>query len=175
MTKILLLSGASINSQIWAKEMQSDLALVGKKVSLFEYGHWHDGGEINIDAEVKKLNSFLRNNPDVKIIIAKSAGSIITMKAERQLERTLNNVFIGVPVEYAIEHDIDLHSLVHDNKHMTLCIQAEKDPMGSYDQIKQLIKNNRFMSVKSISGEDHQYSDYIMLAEKINSYLNSIS
>lgn len=173
MTNTLLLSGASVNSSKWANALLKSLIESGIQASLFEYDHWKDGGEIDIEKEAKKLHELLAKNHDITNIVAKSAGSIVTMYAEQNTARELRNVFIGIPVEYAKERGIDIDSLVKESHTRTLCIQAESDPMGSYEQITNLILDNTFMITKRIKGNDHHYTDLDTLVDKIDIYLKA--
>ena len=115
MINTLILSGASLNSRAWANALLNNLIASGVEATLFEYDHWKNGGEIDIEKEAKKLHRLFITNHDMTKIIAKSAGSIITMLAEQNVDRLLKNVFIGVPVEYAKEHNIDNDSLINKN------------------------------------------------------------
>lgn len=171
MNDTLLLSGASLNSRAWAQELLGDLIAAGIKVTLFEYVHWENGGELDIEKEAKRLRMFLGENPAITKVIAKSAGSIVTMQAEQAAEMIVKNIFIGIPIEYAEDHGIRLESLVAKNYTPTLCIQAENDPMGSYERVKRLISDTANMKPVRIQGNDHQYADLEALVARITEYL----
>jgi len=171
MNDTLLLSGASLNSRMWAQGLLDSLAAAGVVVTMFEYEHWGNGGQLVVEKEAKRLWAFLNENPSLTKVIAKSAGSIVAMHAEQTAEAIVKNIFIGIPIEYAKDHDIRLESLVAKNQTATLCIQAESDPMGSYEQVKDLIADNANMKPVCIEGNDHQYPDLEGLVTRITEYL----
>lgn len=171
MTDTLVLSGASLNSRTWAQALLNHLIESGIEAILFEYEHWRSGGELDIQKEAKRLREFLSENTTISKIIAKSAGSIVTMQTEQNTAVTAKNIFIGIPIEYAKDHDIQIESLISKTHTTTLCIQAESDPMGSYKQVRNLISTNSNMESICVEGEDHQYPDLGMLVTCAKEYL----
>lgn len=170
MIDTLILSGASLNSRAWARSITDALMESGIKATLFEYKHWKVGGELDIENESKSVRAFLAENQNITNIIAKSAGSIVAMQAEKDNTTIGKNIFIGIPIEYAKDHNIDLESLVHNHHTTTLCIQAKGDPMASYKEVLRLIERNKKMKAACIDGDDHQYPDLELLVTRIKEY-----
>lgn len=172
MKNILLLSGASLNSRAWARNLLESLITSGVDATLFEYDHWVNGGELDIEKEAKKLRLLLEANSNITKIIAKSAGSIIAMIAEQGSNDVVKNVFIGVPIEYAKDRNIDLESVVSKNFVTTICIQAENDTMGSYGQAVELFKSSKSTITVRVDGDSHQYPNLELLTSRVAEYLS---
>ena len=97
---ILLLAGASKKNISWIMKLRDELLEIQKySVSVFNYTHWKDGGEIDISEEAKKLSEYLSTN-DVSVVIAKSAGSLVTATANMYTGTSLKKaIFIGFPLD----------------------------------------------------------------------------
>ena len=170
---ILLLAGASKKNISWIMKLRDELLEIQKySVSVFNYTHWKSGGEIDISEEAKKLSEYLSTN-DVSVVIAKSAGSLVTATANMYTGASLKKaIFIGFPLEYARERCIDYETLLQKFQTPTLYIQAAGDPMGSYDRVHLMTKNLENTIAKRIESNDHDYKNIPALIELILSYIN---
>ena len=170
---ILLLAGASKKNISWVMKLRDELLDLHRySVSVFNYTHWKDGSEINIPEEAKKLSEYLSTN-DVSVVIAKSAGSLVTATANMYTGASLKKaIFIGFPLEYARERCIDYETLLQKFQTPTLYIQAAGDPMGSYDRVHLMTKNLENTIAKRIESNDHDYKNIPALIELILSYIN---
>lgn len=173
---ILLLAGASKKNISWVMKLRDELLDLHRySVSVFNYTHWKDGGEINIPEEAKKLSEYLSTN-DVSVVIAKSAGSLVTATASMYTGASLKKaIFIGFPLEYARERRINYETLLQKFQTPTLYIQAAGDPMGSYDRVHLMTKNLENTIAKRIESNDHNYKDIPTLIKLILSYINDSS
>jgi len=173
---ILLLAGASKKNISWIMKLRDELLEIQKySVSVFNYTHWKDGGEIDILEEAKELSEYLSTN-DVSVVIAKSAGSLVTATANMYTGASLKKaIFIGFPLEYARERCIDYETLLQKFQTPTLYIQAAGDPMGSYDRVHLMTKNLENTIAKRIERNDHNYKDIPTLIKLILSYINDSS
>lgn len=173
---ILLLAGASKKNISWIMKLRDELLEIQKySVSVFNYTHWKDGVEIDISEEAKKLSEYLSTN-DVSVVIAKSAGSLVTATANMYTGASLKKaIFIGFPLEYARERCIDYETLLQKFQTPTLYIQAAGDPMGSYDRVHLMTKNLENTIAKRIESNDHDYKNIPALIELILSYINDSS
>lgn len=160
MKHVLLLAGANPKNKEWIYKLRDKLApTCSGNVSVFEYSHWSDSGDIDLSEEAAKLTKRLAAG-DVSVVIAKSAGSLIALEASRaSITKPGRAVFIGFPIKYAQEKNIDCSSLLSVFDTPTLYIQAEHDPMGSYRDICEITKNLANAKSVSIKGDDHDYKD----------------
>ena len=171
---ILLLAGANPKNKEWIYSLKDKLSSVcTDEISVFEYSHWDMGGEIDISGETAKLSRYL-SEEGVPIIIAKSAGSLITLKACQETNFTPEKaIFIGFPIRYAQANSISHTSLLSDFDAPTLYIQTEHDPMGSYQDICEITKNLPNERTVCIDGNDHNYKDIDELVRLINLFYES--
>lgn len=171
---ILLLAGANPKNKEWIYNLKNKLLSVyTNAISVFEYSHWGKGSEVDILEETEKLSKYL-SEEGVPVIIAKSAGSLITLKACQEASLTPEKaVFIGFPIRYAQANSINYTSLLSNFDASTLYIQAEHDPMGSYQHICEMTKNLPNAKTVYIDGNDHNYKDIDELVRLIGLFHKS--
>lgn len=175
-SKILLLTGASLKSKQWSENLLRSLQKVGYSVTLFSYCHWDtQDEEIDIQHESERLRNVLINTKNLTVI-AKSAGSLVFTKALKDSPIKISRaVFIGFPLEYAIEKRIDFSETISSYTVKTLCIQEDQDPMGSFETVNQLFSTNKNIIMRHIDGNDHQYTNIDKVIVAINTFLQSSS
>ncbi len=125
------------------------------------YNHWQTGSEINFDKEIKKLTKLISDAKLVKYsIVAKSVGSILTLKAIFQEKINPSSfIMLGLPLKYLERNLIDIKDELKyaSLKSKTMLIQESKDPIGSYDEVVGRIPQN--IKVFKINGNTHEYNN----------------
>ena len=155
MKNILILGGHSKNNILWVKEMEK-LFSNDYNVNIIKYDHWNSNEEINFETELSKIS----NIKDIDIVLAKSIGILVTIKAIKQnIIKPEKIIFMGYPLEALKADNIDVKDDIIDvnNNNITL-IQQTNDPQGSFEEIKKIFNDK--ISVVEINGNNHFYDDY---------------
>jgi predicted alpha/beta hydrolase family esterase len=171
--KIILLGGNSKGNIEWLKQLESELGKYYNDIFSHYYNHWKTNeSPIDLDQELENLQKELKNIENY-VIIAKSAGTLLTLKGiyEHKLNPTLC-VFIGTPILWAQENNFDVNSWLKDYSLLTLFIHQANDPAISSNEFEALLKelNCKNYNLYVIPGDDHEYSDFQIIVEAINSF-----
>jgi hypothetical protein len=130
-----IFAGMSIRNK---EVIQNAKVLLPKAIGV-EYDHWNTGKEMDLDLEASKI-SF----KDGDIIIAKSIGTIVALKALLLKPAEVQLCCMGVPLKVAEETSFPLIPLLLENKH--IIYQNEFDPIGAVKDLAGLhvipIKDN---------------------------------
>lgn len=164
---ILILGGNTSNNLEWIKKFTKDFQK-DNKVKNIKYNHWNTDKELDFELETNKVLNEL-NEFNTYSIIAKSVGSIITLKAiKNNLIKPENLIILGLPLMYIERKKIDINSLLDDaiTKTNILIIQQKDDPIGKYDEVTKLISKD--IKVISIPGHYHIYGNIKLIKEIIN-------
>ncbi len=157
---LLLLGGESLKNREWIKTVNDEFKPHFKKTYFQEYSHWQDNTpRINLDVEVEKLKNNL-NNFEPMIVFAKSAGSILAIKASAEgIIKPKACLFVGFPVFLASSLPVDKWLEITSFK-ITI-IQHTQDPAGPYVKTKNYLDNiNRAnLEIKELDGDTHSYHE----------------
>jgi len=159
---ILILGGNNPDNQPWVHGLGQRFSQHFPDVLVHEYKHWSsDQGSIDIDHEITRLQATVGNHA-VDIVFAKSAGTIVALRA------ILGNiitpsyvVLVGTPISWAETHGIDLPALLTTIKIPVLFIQHIADPTISADNLKQLINSQPQLKATflELPGDSHSYPE----------------
>ncbi len=168
---ILLLAGANPRNREWLYQLSEHLKNHEIESEIFPYLHWDNQSEIDIKTEVYRLKKRIKSLEST-IVIAKSAGAIIGMNAVLKGAVVDKMVIIGLPVTYMAEKRIDANQLINSISVPTLCIQASKDPMGSYHEVYELCLSQPLIEVVKVTAADHAYADLTGVVRHIETFIH---
>ena len=168
---ILLLAGANPRNREWLYQLSERLKNHEIESEIFPYLHWDNQSEIDIKTEVYRLKKRIKSLEST-IVIAKSAGAIIGMSAVLKGAVVDKMVIIGLPVTYMAEKRIDANQLINSISVPTLCIQASKDPMGSYYEVYELCSSQPLIEVVKVTAADHAYADLTNVVRHIETFIH---
>lgn len=164
---LLILSGnAKINKE-WSEEVGMKLKDMFDEIEMPSYLHWEDeDGDIDLDAELDRLDDAI-GHWDEYVVFAKSAGSLLTLKAISEGIIAPNKcVFIGFPFKWAKKKGYEINKWIEDCNVPVLFIQKEKDWVGGFDEmlafLSEFAKNDFEFYKYKVNGEpddDHHYAD----------------
>jgi hypothetical protein len=162
--KILGLPGVNPATKKWLQDIIIALGEDYRDSKILEYRHWSDKDNADIGYEASCLE-----NVSVDLLIAKSFGTAVATQAYDSFNfRPKYAVLIGSPLK---RHSLDDYSLL--NKFVdsvpTLFIQQTADFVGSYKELKEVVRNLQNAHTKEVPGDDHVYGDIDELRRIIQS------
>ena len=174
MKEIIILGGNHISNLDWMKKLESTLDF-DFNVKKIEYLHWKNDNpeEIDFDDEMVELEKTLSSKNNVNII-AKSAGVILALLAiQKGIISPDKVVFIGIPVKWALERNINVQLLFNFLTANSLIIQQDQDYMISFKDLLSLLKQTNYKNYKTlkIKGSDHTYSNIEDFKDEIISFI----
>lgn len=164
---ILILGGNTSNNVTWIKNITNEFKK-DNKVNSIHYNHWNTDQELDIDLELNKIKEILKNQQDYTII-AKSVGSIISLIGiKEKIIKPKNIIILGLPLRYVERKNIDLMPLINNalNNTNIYIIQQKDDPIGKYEEVKQIVPNN--IKVFEIPGHFHIYGNLKLIRSIID-------
>lgn len=170
-TNILLLAGANPRNREWLHQLAGHLKSHEIESEIFPYLHWDNQSEIDIKNEIYRFKEHIKSLEST-IVIAKSAGAIVGMSAVLNGAVVDKMVIIGLPVTYMAEKCIDVNQLISSASVPTLCIQASKDPMGSYHEVNELCLSQPLIEVVKVTAADHAYTDLNSVVRHIETFIH---
>ncbi len=164
MLRTILLPGNSADNRQSIDEIR---ALIGGEV--LYYKHWESGeSEIDFEIEVKRLLKLANGNR--VSIVAKSAGTLLAMKAAREaglhVERA---VFLGTAVNWGIERGIPVREWLREWNVPTLFVHKECDPIISARELSAILNGRHELLV--LPGNDHDYCQHDQFAPQMQRML----
>ena len=171
---LILLPGNSKNGKKWLEDAENEFSSTSQKIYSQEYDHWEtDEDIIDIDMEFSKLKSALKNNSEEKFVIAKSAGSLLALRLAK-IDPTIKKVvFLGFPVSWAEENNLDIDGFSEGYTTPTLIIQNDNDPVTDAATAKEWIDRKKMKNIKlvAIPGDNHSYSNFADFRKEIDNFL----
>lgn len=166
--KYIFLPGNSASNKEWIDRLAQEFDTPKEVV---HYSHWGSNeNDLDFNTELKKLAGL---SNDEYIVIAKSAGSILALKA---IEEGILNVkkcfFVGFPMLYISKLDVNIQKLL-DNDIESVFIQKRKDYQIGFDELKAQIpeiKESSSFILYERDGEpndNHHYADTSYLKQII--------
>ncbi len=171
--KIVIVPGNSPKNKEWTEKIEKFLRLNKKHdVLSIKYSHW-DSGEniINIKEEAVKLGALLSLSEEY-LIVAKSAGILVSMRA--LLSGRINPksfIFLGLPLGWAIEKEIDINLMFNKFSSSALIIQNDKDPVAPATEVRKFLKKLKTpkdIRLIEISGDTHDYDNFRLISSFID-------
>lgn len=177
MKKLLVLAGGSQKNEAWgtacAEFFQDDFDLT----CFLHYDHW-ETGEKNIDfaAEMEKVYATVEGTEEEGewYVFAKSIGSILALKCVQEgIIKPKKCVFFGMP--FNVVNDTVFAgnwSLLANFKVPGLAFHNDNDPTADYSFVtEKLNEYTQNVSVKTLSGDTHDYLNFTEYREDIESFL----
>ncbi len=166
--KIVILPGNHIINRKWVNSIDGPLKKRFEKVSVLHYAHWGEK-EVLVNLE-KEIN----NIPNDEVILAKSVGTILALKAvyEKKIS-PLKCIFIGTPIDWAEKNNMDPKKYLDNFVVPTLFIQNSKDPTCTSNDLKELLmkKNVKNYSLYEFEEESHDYENFDKIVTLIGEFV----
>jgi hypothetical protein len=159
--KLLLLAGNSKSNKEWIEEVHTNLQNLFDESEILYYSHWvsEEPKDIDLDLEIEKLSKLTEDKEDY-MIFAKSAGSLLLLKAIHQNRINPNKVFIvGLPANWGKEKGYEFEKWLESLNHTPTFIQKTYDPQMSYEDISNFLQSyeNLNHELVEIEGDTHHY------------------
>mgnify|MGYP001604600030 CR=1 FL=1 len=170
--KLVILPGNNKSNKEWADAAAEAFASSFSDIYVQSYSHWDTDEEfINFDTELEKL---IKNvGSDDCIVVAKSAGSMLSIYGVHKNKfHPKKCVFVGLPVRFAEENNFELAQWIQSYDIPTIVIQNSHDPVTSFEELKTAFDHLNKTSIEliEINGNDHKYSDFKLIKEKIGDF-----
>lgn len=136
--KLFLLGGNSKSNKDWIREVHANLKTHYDEAEILYYDHWEmeDNDEIDLDLEMAKLVELVKDC-DEYMIFAKSAGTLVTLKAIHQKKLNPRKIiFVGLPVNWGKEKGYEFEEWLKSLTHPATFIQKKSDPQMSFMELK---------------------------------------
>lgn len=161
--KLLLLPGNSPDHKTWIHELEELFIPNFKDVVAIEYENWKSEHAriVDLGVEIEKLKTITGEWGEY-CIFAKSVGVALTIKAIREgVLKPSKCIFVGTPVLWTRENNIDLDSWIVGFSIPTLFIQQELDPCMPSPQLKQFLIDKKVANYKyiEVGGDNHKYAN----------------
>ena len=158
--KLILLGGNSKSNQKWIEKIENELKDSFDSTEIQYYAHWKNNSPmIDFDIELERL---AKDKKQQYSIFAKSAGILLALKGiKNKIISPEYCIFVGMPINWARENNIDFDSLFENYSIRTVFIQKSEDPVFSSNELQiflkqKKVKNYVFVKVK---GNNHDYDD----------------
>lgn len=160
---LLLLPGNSPDHKTWIHELEELFEPSFKEAIAIEYENWKSlhARVVDLDTEIEKIKKITGGWSEY-CIFAKSVGVALTLKAIREgVLRPSKCVFVGTPVLWTRENNIDLDSWILGFSIPALFIQQELDPCMPSSELKRFLVDKKVSNFKylEVSGDDHKYEN----------------
>ncbi len=146
-----ILPGYSVKNKEWADETAKNIKLDGQIRPVY-WDHWTDDSQ-KFDAQ-EKADLIVRHAKGEKMnIVAKSIGTLVAALIIEKAANQVNKVILcGIPVNDLKAEKVEIiKKAISSLGKNVLIIQNDKDPHGTFDQVKD------FGKVISKSADDHEY------------------
>lgn len=166
--EIILFAGNSLQNKKWIETVNTSIKEIFDKTTVHYYHHWQTGKEmISFTKELEELKKY---NLKECLVLAKSAGIILTLKGIK--ERTINPkkcFFIGTPLNWCKENNIPIEKLISHHKIPTVFMQNKHDPACNSNHLKEWLTLNKIANYKFIEleGNTHNYLDINKIKQEI--------
>lgn len=158
---LLLLPGNHKMNREWIEGVRNSLSVNFNISEILYYSHWKNGGEINFEIELQKIQEIVKNwKGEEYVVFAKSAGTVLTLLAfERKIINPKAIIFVGSAVYWAKRKGIDFYEKLSRAKLPILFIQQNNDPAISYSELyarTSVIYPQGYVFI-CVDGDDHAY------------------
>ena len=172
MKKLIILGGNNSRNIEWLKKMESTYK-IDYDVLTMHYDSWIDNSSIDFNVELVKLQQLVKNMKDY-IIIAKSAGSILSMMGIcNKMIMPKAIILMGLPLKFAENNNINLEYMLQKVKQFcsVLIIQQKNDPLGKSSDVRKMLSDD--IKLKQINGNYHWYGKYEEIKMIIDDFINN--
>lgn len=172
--KLVILPGNSKSNRVWSEKTADAFSELFPDQYIQAYSHWDEGKEIiDFDIEARKLEENAKEGEFS--IIAKSAGAMLVIYAvSKGLIKPAKCVFLGLPVLWAKEYNLNLKDWFQKFNIQTMVIQNSNDPVSSYSELKKFVDDNDLLHTLTLietEGVDHKYDNPEKIKKLINNFL----
>lgn len=160
---LLLLPGNSPDHKDWIQELGRLFEPNFDVVEIIEYESWKapHARIVDLNVEIEKIKKITSGWSDY-YIFAKSVGVALAVKAIREgVLKPSRCVFVGTPILWTRENNIDLDAWIVGFSIQTLFIQQRSDPCMPSSELKEFLKAKKVSNYTyaEVMGDDHKYSD----------------
>jgi len=170
---LILLGGNSIDNKKWIENVESCLKPLFQSTTIINYDHWQTGESmINLDKEKEKLAEIAKNLGEY-IIFAKSAGSLVTVKAVfEKLISPQKCIFAGVPLKWARKSNFDVDTWYKDYSIPTIAIQHTNDPLASSKELSEFLTQlSKTVKVEELTDDTHDYNELDTIKKLVSDFI----
>src|SRR3989338_3310952 len=159
---LYLLPGNSAKNKKWIEDVSLSLRDVFVNSEILYYEHWKTGEEIiDIDVEIDRFYRMVDRKKDYAVF-TKSIGVGVVLKAVSEGKiHPSKCIFVGTPVNWCRANNFKIEEWIEGYSIPSLFIQQTKDPVFSFKELKELLKNKNVKNylLKEIEGDDHNYDN----------------
>lgn len=171
---LILLGGNGIGNKTWIELVEISLKPLFQSTTIINYDHWQTGEwMINLDKEKEKLSKLAKNEGDF-VIFAKSAGSLVAIKAiYEKLISPKKCIFVGVPIKWARKNSFNIDSWYKNFSTPTTIIQHTSDPFAGADELKSFFSEVLFTpeSFEELPGDTHDYNELDTIKKLVSDFV----
>jgi len=170
---LILLGGNSIDNKKWIENVETYLKPLFQSTTIINYDHWQTGEwMINLDTEKEKLTQTAKNLGEY-MIFAKSAGSLVTVKAIfEKLISPQKCIFAGIPLNWARKSNFDVDIWYKDYLVPTLAIQHTNDPLASFKELIEFLSQlTKSVKVEELPGDTHDYDEQDIIKKLVSDFI----
>lgn len=168
----------SPNNRDWVQNITSFLQQNFSSVYPHAYHHWEAKEKIiDLDYELKVLSEVVKNKQQY-IILAKSAGVLLTLKGIfTDIFTPSKCIFLGTPIDWAKKHNFDLDTWLKNYSTPSLFIQKSYDPVALFQDLKKHLDKMEVQNYQlaEIPGKDHDYGNFEELNKIITPFIKTES
>jgi len=153
--KTIILPGFSVHNKVWAEEVANKL---NNNAVVHNWLHW-ENGKSNLSLK-EELRNIIKEIGGEKVnIIAKSVGTMVCMHLLAEIFDQINKIILcGIPSVSEERKNLFASSLSDFNPKNIIVFQNTKDPLASFSQVKDFIRNvNPKIKVIEKPRSDHSY------------------
>jgi predicted alpha/beta hydrolase family esterase len=163
---VLILGGQNPRHYKWVRQLSARLEPVVNRVEFIDYENWSNSqSTLNRDYEIEKITSAVNKLSSPYTIIAKSIGTVLTLKAisVRKIQPA-NLILLGIPLEF-FKRQPELVKALQLVSWSTV-VQNSGDPLGNakivFDYFHTFKIDN--CTYKSLPAQTHDYLDFDLIA-----------
>lgn len=168
---LIILAGNSLDNKDWSANLKLLLTNSYDTIYRHDYLHWQSQQSfIDFDYEltaIKNINNKLLNYG----IISKSVGTILALQAiNQQILKPKWLLFLGLPLNIVSKNNYPLQTWLTNISIPTTLIQNEYDPVGSYQEIKQIVKkcqNDKLKLINELNNHSHKYNNLDLIKKSL--------
>jgi len=155
--KTIILPGFSVSNKEWADKTAKGFAKQKIESKVHNWRHWV-GEQISPRDQIEDIVEQIGG--DKINILAKSVGTYVLSLLIPRIKNQIGKIVLcGIPINDLSEDDLEKYRGLSDiNSENIICFQNSTDSHGSYDQIKDFLKNiSSEIEVISKPGGSHDY------------------
>lgn len=182
--KAVILGGEKPRNEEWANRVVESTKWLFAPREVFRYLNWQEEqsrAKIDVIGEVARLKEHLAAEEDQYVVIAKSAGCWVLLKAlQDQAIVPARVILMGLPVDFKHDQIASTDALIQGYAGPpALFIQqkGEGDPANGSVALRQLVEDSQLENARviGIPGEDHHYNRLDTVTSLISVWLAEVA